>query len=232
MINFKNLHIVHRGNFSYNFPENSIPAFKETLKNEKNIELDVHIIKDGTIVVFHDDNLFRMCGKNIDIKNLTYKELIQYKLSNTTFTIPTLHEVLNLVNGEILLDIELKYDVTNHSLEKNIIKILNNYEGEYFLKSFDPRIVRCLKKIRKKHCMNFKIGILSTNVPHLIASLIYSNPDFISFNYKLLSNKVFRYFSNKKPTLLYTIKNNDEFNSIKDFNGGYILEDYDSIFKK
>lgn len=232
MTKFKGFHIIHRGNYSYKFPENSIPAFNESIKNGKMIELDVHIIKDGTVIVFHDDNLKRMCGVDIETNLLTYRDCLKYKLNKSKYSIPTLKEVLNLVQARVLIDIELKYDVINHSLEKKVIDILKNYDGEYILKSFDPRIVRYLKKLRKINNMKFEVGILSTNPVHLITSLLYSNPDFISFNYKLLNNKIFRYFSNRKPTLLYTIKNREELNYISSFNGGYIVEDYENVFKK
>ncbi len=232
MESFKGLHIIHRGNYSYKYPENSIPAFLESVRNKKMIELDTHIIKDGTVIVFHDDNLKRMCGIDICVKDLSYKDISKYKLGTSNYSIPTLKQVLDVVNGEVALDIELKYDVCDYSLENAVIDILRNYNGEYILKSFDPRIVRYLKKLRKKYCMDYKVGLLSSNRIHLISSLIYSKPDFISFNYKLLDNNIFKYFSKRKPTLLYTFKNNEDIKKISDFDGGYIVENYLEVFKK
>ena len=84
------IHIIHRGNYNYNYPENSIAAFRNTLSYKKPIELDIHILKDNTIIVFHDANLKRMCEVDIDIKNLTYDEISKYKLKNTIYKIPTL----------------------------------------------------------------------------------------------------------------------------------------------
>lgn len=51
--------IAHRGYHSkeLGIPENSIPAFEKAILNNYIIELDVHILKDGNVVVFHDDNL-------------------------------------------------------------------------------------------------------------------------------------------------------------------------------
>lgn len=230
MNDFKDMHIIHRGNYSYKYPENSIPAFREAFSNHKMIELDLHILKDNTVVVFHDDNLKRMCESDIKLKNITYDELKKYKLKGTMYEIPTFKEVLDLVGGHVLLDIELKYDVTDHRLEKEVISILKNYNGEYLLKSFDPRIVRRLKSLRRKNKMKFKVGLLIHSAKHLIPFVLLSNPDFVSFSYKNLNKKLFRFISNIKPTLLYTIKSKEEFDSIKDFNGGYILENYEKIF--
>lgn len=231
MSEFENLHVIHRGNYSYKYPENSIPAFRESISKNKVIELDVHILKDNTVVVFHDANLKRMCGIDKNVKDLNYEELKKCKLNNTIYTIPTLQNVLDLVGGHVPLDIELKYDVSNHRLENEVIKILSNYNGKFYLKSFDPRIVRYLKKLRRKFNMNFKIGLLVPNAKSLVPFVIYSNPDFISFNYKYLNKPIFKFFSKLKPTLLYTIKSKQDYESIKDFKGGYILENYDNVFK-
>lgn len=231
MLEFKNLHVIHRGNYSYKYPENSLPAFRESISKNKIIELDVHILKDNTVVVFHDDNLKRMCGIDKYIKNLDFNELKKCKLNNTIYTIPTLQNVLDLVGGYVPIDIELKYDVIDHRLEIEVINILRNYKGSFFLKSFDPRIVKYLKKLRKRYDMSFKVGLLIHNVKSLLPFVVYSNPDFISFSYKNLDKKIFRFFSKIKPTLLYTIKSKENYDSVKDFNGGFILENYESIFK-
>ncbi|MBR1540234.1 MAG: hypothetical protein IJ629_03570 [Clostridia bacterium] len=54
--------IAHRGlwNKKEEIPENSIPAFEKALQGNYPIEIDVHLLVDGTVVVFHDDNLNRM----------------------------------------------------------------------------------------------------------------------------------------------------------------------------
>jgi glycerophosphoryl diester phosphodiesterase len=56
------------------------------------IELDVHLSKDGQIVVFHDDNLKRMTGTNEYIKFLTYEQIQQYNLAETEHKIPLLKQ--------------------------------------------------------------------------------------------------------------------------------------------
>ena len=63
--------IAHRGYHSKEegIPENSIPAFKKAMENKYIIELDVHILKDGQVIVFHDDDLERMTGVKKLVKN-------------------------------------------------------------------------------------------------------------------------------------------------------------------
>jgi len=53
-----NLLFAHRGvHNNVDIPENSIKAFKYAIENNLNIELDVQLTKDNTLVVFHDENL-------------------------------------------------------------------------------------------------------------------------------------------------------------------------------
>ena len=106
---FENLLIAHRGiHDNIDIPENTLQAFKKAIKNNISIELDVQLTKDNVLVVFHDDNLKRMTGINKNIKDITYYELKDIKLLNTNDTIPTFSEALNIINGKVLLDIEIK----------------------------------------------------------------------------------------------------------------------------
>ena len=94
--------IAHRGIHDNNdIVENSIPAFKECLKKNVSIELDVHLLKDNEIVVIHDDNLKRLTRKKKRLKDLTYDQIKDLKLLGTDEHIPTLKEVLDLVDGKL-----------------------------------------------------------------------------------------------------------------------------------
>ena len=66
---FGNKYYAHRGlHDEYaGIPENSLPAFKRAVQQQIGIELDVHLSKDGIPVVFHDENLKRVCGVEADI---------------------------------------------------------------------------------------------------------------------------------------------------------------------
>ena len=53
----KTLNIAHRGGAGLK-PENTLAAFANALDlGVDGFELDVHVAKDGTVVVFHDDAL-------------------------------------------------------------------------------------------------------------------------------------------------------------------------------
>ena len=200
--------IAHRGLHDEIIPENSISSFKEALKNNYVIELDIHLIKDNNIVVFHDDNLKRMAGIDARIKENTYNELKKIKLLNSNEKIPLFKDVLKLINGQVPILIELKYDQKVGKLEKETISLLKNYNGEFYFQSFRLRSLIYLKRKMKCviglliHSKKSKFYDLFTNYFFLKLFKI----DFISYPLKKLPNKKIMKLYKKIPVLTWTIK--------------------------
>lgn len=69
--------LAHRG-FSGNYPENSPLAFRMAVEKTAadGFESDVHITKDGKLVIFHDASVERTSNGTGFIKNMTYDELL------------------------------------------------------------------------------------------------------------------------------------------------------------
>ena len=209
--------IAHRGMFdNIKIPENSIASFKKALKYNYSIELDIQLTKDNILVVFHDSNLKRMTGIDKVIEDTNYEEIKELKLLNTNEHIPTLDEVLKLINNKVLLDIEIKKTKKIKEITNVLKNKLSNYSN-FVLKSFDPRIVRNLKKN-----INAEVGyLIDYKNKFLYSNLIikYSKADFLSISKKLLKTKKFQKLKKKYQLLIWTIKDKNE---IKDENIIYI----------
>ena len=142
---------AHRGLWNEKYPENSLPAFSLASDAGFGIELDIQLTKDKRIVVFHDYDLRRMCGDDKKICELTYSELCKYRLRGTEFGIPTLSEVLKLVDGRVPLLIELKGEDGNTELCKRAAVFLDKYQGAFGILSFNPLFLRWFKRIRPRY---------------------------------------------------------------------------------
>lgn len=214
-INLRNLVIAHRGIYNnLNIPENSIIAFKEAINKNIPIEIDVHLTKDNKLVVFHDNNLFRMTGVNKLIRKCDYNSLKKLKLLNTNQKIPLLEEVLQLVNSKVLIDIEIKDDKRITTTVNKLINLLDNYKGPFIIQSFYLKYLFFIKQKRR----NYTIGILVMNIKYLCYKFIDSKlvleivkPDFIAYNKNLvMCSKVKKIRDSGIPIIAWTIKNENE----------------------
>ena len=128
-IDMLNRDFAHRGLWSGRVPENSLSAFEAAARRGYAIELDVRPTKDGAIVVFHDDDLKRMCGRNALVRDLTLRELRTLTLKGTGEVIPTLNEVLKLIDGRVPLLIEVKGERPDPKFCLALSDILDAYRG-------------------------------------------------------------------------------------------------------
>ena len=206
----KNNLIAHRGiHNNIDVPENSIKAFKLAIKKKYIIELDIHLLKDNTIVVFHDDNLKRMTGINKPIKDYTYEELRKISLLNTKYIIPTFKEVLDLIDGQVPVIVEYKYDRKAGILESESVKLLDNYKGLFCVKSFNPLSVRWFKKNRKNYIRGLLVDNKWGNKKEILSSSmilrIICKPDFLSCKYSIINKRKVKRMSKKIPSQLFKV---------------------------
>lgn len=192
--------IAHRGLHQKDFSvvENSITAFKEAIQHGFSIECDINVLKDGTVVVFHDKNLKRLCGIDLELSNVTYEEIKDLTLKNSKDYIPTLKEVLELVNGKVNLLIELKPHGNIEQLAKNFMDIISGYPGKFAVFSFHPGVVSWFKKyhpniVRGQITEYFKDDEkMKPLMKYLMKTLFFNRftkPDFISYGIYDLPNK-------------------------------------------
>lgn len=152
---------AHRGLHGDGVPENSLQAFRLAVENGYGAELDVHLSKDGRLVVMHDESLKRTAGVERNIADCTAAELNELRLEGTAQRIPYLEEVLPIFAGKTPLVIELKPVNGNHAaLSKAVCAMLKEYPTlQFCIESFDPRVLLWLKR----HAPDIVRGQLSCN---------------------------------------------------------------------
>ncbi|UUD36716.1 cytoplasmic glycerophosphodiester phosphodiesterase [Mycoplasmopsis californica] len=211
--------IAHRGFHTETEPENSLGAFNNAIKNKYAIELDLHILNDGNVVVFHDDNLKRMTGLEKAIKDTTWNEIKNLKLKNTDYTIPLFSDVLKYIDGQVPLLIELKTDTENHRLEEATWEILKTYSHPYAIQSFDPFTVQWFKKnapdvIRGMLSGSFHNEKLPFYKKFILRNLLLrakANPDFINYEIAYLKSKPILKLKDQLTILCWTARDLNTF---------------------
>ena len=139
--------IVHRGLWDEQHPENSLGAFERAIAAGHPIELDVQMLRDGTLVVFHDRSMRRMMGQNAILTSCSYEEIKNMRICNSQYGIPQLSDALGLVNGRVPLLIEIKKRTWHRKKYiQCIVEKLKKYNGQCAVASFDPFLVKMMKK--------------------------------------------------------------------------------------
>jgi glycerophosphoryl diester phosphodiesterase len=212
---------AHRGLHKNGVPENSLAAFDAACEAGYGIELDVQLSRDGVVMVFHDYSLLRMTGCDKKLAELDAEELAALKLDGSDQTIPTLKEVLDLVDGRAPLLIELKGEEMDASLCDKVAELLHDYKGAYCFESFNPLLVGSIKK----QFPNVFCGLLYTNVCRekkkssllnialtVMALNFIARPDFIAYNQEDRSSLPVRITTGlySAPRAVWTVKSKEE----------------------
>lgn len=224
---------AHRGLWNKECPENSLSAFKNAIQNGYAIELDVNPIEDGTPVVFHDSKMSRMTGTDGYIQNLTKEELETITLLDSDEKIPTLEEVLKLVNGKTPLLIEIKNQEKVGEFERRVLDLLKNYKGEYAIQSFNPYTLKWFyehaPKIWRGQLASYfkgeKLSLVKKLVLRRLGMKKYTHQNFVSYDLKNLPNK----FTKKldEPLLAWTIKKQEDYIKAIQYSDNVIFEGFE-----
>lgn len=156
--------LAHRGANKV-APQNTIPAFRKALEfNADGIETDVHLSKDGEIVICHNYTVDETSNGKGFVDELTLAELKAMDFGSyfskgfSGVTLPTLSELLDVVKGMALINIEIKPPRTNNDLVKKVVEEIHKYgiEKNSIVSCFNPECIRQVKEIDK----NIKTALL------------------------------------------------------------------------
>lgn len=183
--------VAHRGYHDMNNAiwENTVSAFQRAIDHGYAIECDLQYTADGVPVVFHDDDMKRLCGVEGDIRVKTVGELGLFSIGNTADRIPSLSQLLRLVKGRVPLVLELKgRQGDDEGFADSVVDILESYDGPVALMSFDHWLLKDLKALESR----FPLGLTAEGArPEDFAlheEAMALGLDFISYHYGHLPN--------------------------------------------
>lgn len=225
---FEEYLFAHRGFFdnTCSVPENSLLAFQKAIDSGYGIELDVQLTKDKIPVVIHDYDLSRVSGEHVKVANLTFDELSKYRLFQSSESIPSLTQALDLIDGQVPVMIELKVGLSYKETCKRVAYVLKAYKGPYCIISFSPLALQWFKEkmphvIRGQLSTNFFKDHIQSTPPvqfvlsHLLLNFL-SRPDFISYNYKYASNlslAICKHVFNT-PIAMWTVRDQNQYDEL------------------
>lgn len=226
--------IAHRGLHDKTHPENSLGAFQRACESGYAIELDVQLLADETVVVFHDESLSRMTGNDGYLKFLNKEDLKVLSLGGTKEHIPTFEEVLALVDGKTPLLIEIKNQFKVGKLEQKVIDLLKDYKGEFAVQSFNPFSLNYFKHhapsiLRGQLSGYFKGEKLAYFKKFLLKRMAFnkniSEPHFISYDATTLPNRFVKKYKNL-PLLAWSVRSKEDYLKVVKHCDNIIFENF------
>ena len=205
--------IAHRGLHDDKFTENGLNAFKKAIDQGVAFEFDIHLTKDGQLIVCHDEDLIRTTGKQGIIEDLTLQEIRDnYRLLDGG-VVPTLQEVFELNQEKVPMVIELKVFRKNYkplaAAAKEAFKAIKD-ERNALIISFDPR---SLWPLKKEGFIRSLLVAKSDEYTWFFRHTVES----VDLDIKLFEEKRVKRYVKNHFTNVWTIENEEQLNSIIDY---------------
>ncbi|MDD2946283.1 MULTISPECIES: glycerophosphodiester phosphodiesterase [unclassified Acinetobacter] len=149
-------------------PENTLGGFQYIHDlGIRAVEFDVRQLKDGELIIMHDDNFLRTTGTNQALYDLNSHQLEAYNQAHIWIDwekqlTPTLRQTLSIIHDFEHIEVEVKEVATMFDAEKLVLELqqqLHGFEQTAVITSFDLKIHQALKR----QYSIFKRGLLVEN---------------------------------------------------------------------
>lgn len=218
--------IGHRGAKGH-APENTISSIKKAIElGVDGIEIDVFRCASGELVVFHDKLVDKLTDGKGYIEEISLDSIKKLNVMGDE-KIPTLNEVLDLIDGKVFLNIELKGSNTSfltHQLLNEYFNSTNWSRNKVFISSFDWNELRAFYQLNK----DVRIAVLTDDDPLDAIPIAKDLEAFaINPNYKLLTeSNVSKIKSENILIYTWTVNNIKDINKVKRLGVDAIISDF------
>lgn len=225
------LNIGHRGAKGH-IAENTIASIHKAIElGADGIEIDVFQCKSGEIVLFHDKTLEKLTNGDGNIEDKNLEELRKLKVLNSSYSIPTLEEVLKSIGKDVFLNIELKGRNTAEGSLNLIKKYIERNKIEFnniLFSSFNWEELKDLRSLSDK----VQLALITDQDPLLAIDYalklkaVAINPNYKDLNEQIISK------INEKGLKIYTwtVNSKIQIDRLKVLNVNGIITDFPDRF--
>lgn len=234
--------IAHRGFYDEALaaPQNSLPAFRRAVEHGIPFEFDVQLAADGVLVVVHDSVVTSPDGTRLLVRETDSERLRGVELGPTKEPIPTMAEVLDLVDGAVPLVVDVRRwgFERDDRLERQVAGLLSGYPGPAVVQSFDPLAVWRLRRLAPDRAVGQASGELRSRggLVSLLGQAMPTNavthPDFVTYELTMLPSRWTTFWRRRGiPVLAFPVESEeaaDRARQLADnfFFGGFVPQEY------
>jgi len=225
------LNIGHRGAMGHE-PENTLASIKKAIDlGADGFEIDVFKCLSGEIVLFHDKYLDKLTDGEGLIEKKSLTDLKKLSVLGTDNKIPTLNEVLNIINKQFFLNIELKGKNTGKASLELVEKFINQKKISSENILFSSFNWNELEKLRELNS-DVKIALITENDPLLAIETakklkaVAINPNYKDLNkgnIKVIHKNNFKIYT-------WTVNNKRDISKMKSLKVDGIITDFPDRF--
>lgn len=236
------LKIGHRGAKAY-APENSIASFKKALElGVDMVEFDVRLTKDKYPVVVHDNQLTRLAKKFRRLSQMTLSEVKELRVKGGE-EIPTLGEVLEVIDNKIGMDIELKVKdsaqiivqtLRDYRVDMKNVMVSSNFASELRRAEEMEHEITTALIFRSGNSFTIWLVLDFLAILFLPFTVYYiswlvkrANADYLNINHRLLNRRKVNCFQRKGIKICaWTVDNIEKINYLKSLGIDGIITNY------
>ena len=174
------LKVGHRGAKAYE-TENTLESFSKAIELGANaIELDVRISSDAKLIVIHDNNLKKVFGKDVQIKERTLEEMKQL----TDNRLVTFNEALRFIGRKVeKILVELK----EIGYERDVLDVIREekLEDRVIVVSFHEEALALVRELDKK----IETGLIYTKFKKPIEAALKLNAQYLVPLYRFVHRR-------------------------------------------
>ncbi len=237
MVNLKNtLLLGHRGARGEAL-ENTLSGFEYTQSLQSTglagIEFDIQLSQDGQLIVFHDDDLERMCAQQSRIDQLSVLEIQRYlQFGHQIVTLP---DIAPALNGFTYIELEIKthnrtnYDKLIKALMRDLVDsplaslpiVLTSFDVELHTRLQRSKLLRHLPR-----SLLIRTSESLSTAPNTALQLGCAQ---LGIHYPLLSQEVIQHCHRYDlPVSAWTVNDSDTIKQLIDWQVDVIITDYPS----
>jgi glycerophosphoryl diester phosphodiesterase len=203
--------IAHRGLHDGNHAvwENTFSAFEAAISGGFAIECDLQYAADAVPVVFHDDDMERLCRIKGDVRAKSAGELGLMSIGGTRDKVPSLARMLSLVRGRVPIVLELKgRQGDDDGFASAVLELVDDYDGPLVLMSFDHWLLRDLRDLGASRPVGLTAEGTKPEEFIVHEQAMSLGLDFISYNIMHLPNDYITLQRSKGlPVITWTVRN-------------------------
>lgn len=184
------------------------------------VEVDLHLTRDGGLVVIHDDRLERTTEAEGAVGGLALDELRTVRIRGSDETLPSLADLLALVSGRSTLFLELKApagEADKARMAAAVAAALARYAGAAAVMTFDPDLLVLVRRALPTTPAGILAGGEERGTPLLtrfgrdfLLHLPRTQPDFVGYYAIALPHPAVSLARRKRPVLAWTVRSRAE----------------------